>query len=208
MGIKDLFNKLRGRGDESLSPFSLSEEIVETQEEPQPSIKKEGDKAMNRTSNYATGKAIATGQITLVDLTDIISQPTAPTPAKENMLWMDTSKTPPVLLVYKNGAWVKENDFKNDPEYSAIKETLTKNTADIEVNKKEIALKVTQTEVTNTVITEVNKTVKSVVSEYAKNQDAVNPPTTGWSTTPPTWENGWCGRSGEVRTRTRGGKER
>ncbi len=59
MGIKDLFNKLRGKGDESLSPFSLSEEIVETQEEPQPSIKKEGDKAMNRTSNYATGKAIA-----------------------------------------------------------------------------------------------------------------------------------------------------
>lgn len=191
MGIKDLFNKLRGKGDESLSPFSLSEEIVETQEEPQPSIKKEGDRAMNRTSNYATGKAIATGQITLVDLTDIISQPTAPSPAKENMLWMDTSKTPPVLMVYKNGAWVKENDFKNDPEYSAIKETLTKNTADIEVNKKEIALKVTQTEVTNTVITEVNKTVKSVVSEYAKNQDAVNPPTTGWSTTPPTWENGW-----------------
>lgn len=191
MGIKDLFNKLRGKGDESLSPFSLSEEIVETQEEPQPSIKKEGDKAMNRTSNYATGKAIATGQITLVDLTDIISQPTAPSPAKENMLWMDTSKTPPVLMVYKNGAWVKENDFKNDPEYSVIKETLTKNTADIEVNKKEIALKVTQTEVTNTVITEVNKTVKSVVSEYAKNQNAVNPPTTGWSTTPPTWENGW-----------------
>lgn len=191
MGIKDLFNKLRGKGDESLSPFSLSEEIVETQEEPQPSIKKEGDKAMNRTSNYATGKAIATGQITLVDLTDIISQPTAPSPAKENMLWMDTSKTPPVLMVYKNGAWVKENDFKNDPEYSVIKETLTKNTSDIEVNKKEIALKVTQTEVTNTVITEVNKTVKSVVSEYAKNQNAVNPPTTGWSTTPPTWENGW-----------------
>lgn len=191
MGIKDLFNKLRGKGDESLSPFSLFEEIVETQEEPQPSIKKEGDKAMNRTSNYATGKAIATGQITLVDLTDIISQPTAPSPAKENMLWMDTSKTPPVLMVYKNGAWVKENDFKNDPEYSAIKETLTKNTADIEVNKKAIALKVTQTEVTNTVITEVNKTVKSVVSEYAKNQNAVNPPTTGWSTTPPTWENGW-----------------
>ena len=191
MGIKDLFNKLRGKGDESLSPFSLSEEIVETQEEPQPSIKKEGDKAMNRTSNYATGKAIATGQITLVDLTDIISQPTAPSPAKENMLWMDTSKTPPVLMVYKNGAWVKENDFKNDPEYSVIKETLTKNTADIEVNKKEISLKVTQTEVTNTVITEVNKTVKSVVSEYAKNQNAVNPPTTGWSTTPPTWENGW-----------------
>ncbi len=56
---------------------------------------------------------------------------------------------------------------------------------------QEKQLQVTQTEVTNTVITEVNKTVKSVVSEYAKNQNAVNPPTTGWSTTPPTWENGW-----------------
>ena len=157
MGIKDLFNKLRGKGDESLSPFSLSEEIVETQEEPQPSIKKEGDKAMNRTSNYATGKAIATGQITLVDLTDIISQPTAPTPAKENMLWMDTSKTPPVLMVYKNGAWVKENDFKNDPQYNVITETIKKQTADIQANKDSIALKVNATEAKNIIISELDK---------------------------------------------------
>lgn len=157
MGIKDLFNKLRGKGDESLSPFSLSEEIVETQEEPQPSIKKEGDKAMNRTSNYATGKAIATGQITLVDLTDIISQPTAPTPAKENMLWMDTSKTPPVLMVYKNGAWVKENDFKNDPQYNVITETIKKQTADIQANKDSIALKVNATEAKNIIISELGK---------------------------------------------------
>lgn len=157
MGIKDLFNKLRGKGDESLSPFSLSEEIVETQEEPQPSIKKEGDKAMNRTSNYATGKAIATGQITLVDLTDIISQPTTPTPAKENMLWMDTSKTPPVLMVYKNGAWVKENDFKNDPQYNVITETIKKQTADIQANKDSIALKVNATEAKNIIISELDK---------------------------------------------------
>lgn len=157
MGIKDLFNKLRGKGDESLSPFSLSEEVVETQEEPQPSIKEEGDKAMNRTSNYATGKAIATGQITLVDLTDIISQPTAPSPAKENMLWMDTSKTPPVLMVYKNGAWVKENDFKNDPQYNVITETIKKQTAEIQANKDSIALKVNATEAKNIAISEIDK---------------------------------------------------
>lgn len=133
---------------------------------------------------------IAQGQVTLQDLTDIISQPTAPSSPKEGMLWMDTSKTPPVLMVRKGNAWVKQNDFKDDPAYGTITESIKKNTSEIQVNKEQIALKVTQTQVTETVVNEVNKTVKSVVSEYAKNQNATTPPTTNWSTTPPTWENG------------------
>lgn len=187
VSFKDLLNKLRGKEDKSLSPFSLSDAQTDTSSNENI---EEGVKVMNIESR-ASGRVVAQGQITLVDLTDIISQPTAPSPAKENMLWMDTSKTPPVLMVYKGGKWIKENDFKDDPQYNIIKETLTKNTADIEINKEQIALKVTQTEVTNTVVSEVNKTVKSVISEYAKNQNATTAPTTGWSTTPPTWADGW-----------------
>ena len=54
---------------------------------------------------------IARGQITLVDLNDIITQPTPPDKPKENMLWMNTGVNPPVLMVYKGGQWIKQDDF-------------------------------------------------------------------------------------------------
>ena len=89
VSFKDLLNKLRGKEDKSLSPFSLSNEAQVDDTSSNENIE-EGDKGM-KIEPKASGRIVAQGQITLVDLTDIISQPTAPTPAKENMLWMDTS---------------------------------------------------------------------------------------------------------------------
>lgn len=99
---------------------------------------------------------IARGQITLVDLNDIITQPTPPDKPKENMLWMNTGVNPPVLMVYKGGQWIKQDDFTETEEYKTITTTLKKNTSDIQILKEEIDLKVSQTDVTNTVNTAIN----------------------------------------------------
>ena len=101
---------------------------------------------------------IARGQITLVDLNDIITQPTPPDKPKENMLWMNTGVNPPVLMVYKGGQWIKQDDFTETEEYKTITTTLKKNTSEIQTLKNEIDLKVSQTEVVNTVNTAINKT--------------------------------------------------
>lgn len=53
---------------------------------------------------------VARGQITIVDLSDPIISSTAPPEAVEDMLWLDISKTPPVLKVYKNGKWQAVGD--------------------------------------------------------------------------------------------------
>lgn len=101
---------------------------------------------------------IARGQITLVDLNDIITQPTPPDKPKENMLWMNTGANPPVLMVYKGGQWIKQDDFTETEEYKTITTTLKKNTSEIQTLKNEIDLKVSQTDVTNTVNTAIKKT--------------------------------------------------
>ena len=101
---------------------------------------------------------IARGQITLVDLNDIITQPTPPDKPKENMLWMNTGVNPPVLMVYKGGQWIKQDDFTETEEYKTITTTLKKNTSEIQTLKNEIDLKVSQTDVVNTVNTAINKT--------------------------------------------------
>lgn len=101
---------------------------------------------------------IARGQITLVDLNDIITQPTPPDKPKEDMLWMNTGVNPPVLMVYKGGQWIKQDDFTETEEYKTITTTLKKNTSEIQTLKNEIDLKVSQTEVVNTVNTAINKT--------------------------------------------------
>ena len=101
---------------------------------------------------------IARGQITLVDLNDIITQPTPPDKPKEDMLWMNTGVNPPVLMIYKGGQWIKQDDFTETEEYKTITTTLKKNTSEIQTLKNEIDLKVSQTEVVNTVNTAINKT--------------------------------------------------
>ena len=101
---------------------------------------------------------IARGQITLVDLNDIITQPTPPDKPKENMLWMNTGVNPPVLMVYKGGQWIKQDDFTETEEYKTITTTLKKNTSEIQTLKNEIDLKVSQTDVTNTVNNAIKKT--------------------------------------------------
>lgn len=112
---------------------------------------------------------IARGQITLVDLNDIITQPTPPDKPKENMLWMNTGVNPPVLMVYKGGQWIKQDDFTETEEYKTITTTLKKNTSEIQTLKEEIDLKVSQTDVTNTVNnaiqsseTKINETISDI----------------------------------------------
>lgn len=101
-------------------------------------------------------EAIARGQLTLTDLSDIISQPLAPSNPTEGMLWMDTGVTPPVLKVFKDGKWVIQNDFKDDPAYGTITTTLKTNTSAIDILKKEIDLKVTQSQVTESITGMIN----------------------------------------------------
>lgn len=56
---------------------------------------------------------IANAQITIVDLSDpIISNTTPPSPSQD-MLWLDTSKTPNVLKRWNGSSWVVVNDTKN-----------------------------------------------------------------------------------------------
>lgn len=112
---------------------------------------------------------IARGQITLVDLNDIITQPTPPDKPKENMLWMNTGVNPPVLMVYKGGQWIKQDDFTETEEYKTITTTLSKTTSEIQTLKEEIDLKVSQTDVVNTVNnaiqsseTKINETISDI----------------------------------------------
>jgi hypothetical protein len=100
----------------------------------------------------ATGGATASAQITLVDLTDDIPiQDTPPEPAKEDMLWMDTSKTPPLLMIYQkiigdDGIiyydWVQVSDFAEDPRYNLT--VLEKNSSGITILDKMISTEVSQ----------------------------------------------------------------
>lgn len=56
---------------------------------------------------------IANAQITIVDLSDpIISNTTPPSPSQD-MLWLDTSKTPNVLKRWNGSSWVVVNDTKD-----------------------------------------------------------------------------------------------
>lgn len=66
---------------------------------------------------------VARGQITIVDLSDPIISSTAPPGAVEDMLWLDISKTPPVLKIYKNGKWQTVGDTADLQEsLKALKE--------------------------------------------------------------------------------------
>lgn len=50
---------------------------------------------------------VAGDYITLLDINDLRPSPTAPTHPREGELWLDTSVTPPVLKLYKNGKWIE-----------------------------------------------------------------------------------------------------
>ena len=48
---------------------------------------------------------LATGFVTITDLSDPIVSSTAPPSPVEDMIWMDISVTPPVLKIFRNGQW-------------------------------------------------------------------------------------------------------
>ena len=51
------------------------------------------------------GSQIGFQEISLTDLSDVVTSATAPTNPIDGMLWMDTSQSPPVLKVWRNGKW-------------------------------------------------------------------------------------------------------
>lgn len=55
---------------------------------------------------------IAQGQVTIVDLNDPIQQGTAPSAPTEGTLWMDISKSPPVLKRWSGSEWETINEVE------------------------------------------------------------------------------------------------
>lgn len=55
---------------------------------------------------------IATGQFTIVDYNDIYTGADAPIKPTADMLWLDTTPTPPVLKVWKDNKWQVANDIE------------------------------------------------------------------------------------------------
>lgn len=48
-------------------------------------------------------------QITIYSLNDVVTQTTAPSNPYKGQLWVDTSKTPPLTMVYNGTKWVEQN---------------------------------------------------------------------------------------------------
>ena len=48
-------------------------------------------------------------QFTIYSLNDVATQSTAPENPYKGQLWVDTSKTPPVTMVYNGSKWVEQN---------------------------------------------------------------------------------------------------
>lgn len=63
---------------------------------------------------------VSTGFITITDLSDPIISSTVPPMPVEDMLWLDISKTPPVLMIYKDGQWVAVSDTAALPDSAPI----------------------------------------------------------------------------------------
>ena len=80
------------------------------------------------------GNLISQGMITLTDLSDPVISDTAPLFPVEDMVWVDTSVTPPVMRIYKNGKWVEVGSSSPIPSDMAYGGFLS---SKVEVNKKD-----------------------------------------------------------------------
>lgn len=72
-------------------------------------------------------KIKAIGALTVTDLNDAIIAGQAPINPADGALWLDTSKSPPILKVWKNNQWSNQQiDLSNlDPDMSTVIENLT-----------------------------------------------------------------------------------
>lgn len=52
---------------------------------------------------------IGIGRLDLVDISDAIISGTRPSSTEQGQLWIDTSKSPPVLMVYDDGNWIVQH---------------------------------------------------------------------------------------------------
>ena len=48
-------------------------------------------------------------QYTIYSLNDVVTQATAPDNPYKGQLWVDTSKNPPVTMVFNGSKWVEQN---------------------------------------------------------------------------------------------------
>lgn len=91
-------------------------------------------------------------QITIYSLNDVVTQATAPANPYNGQLWVDTSKTPPVTMVYNGSKWVEQNGT------DAIKTSVKT------VEDKQAEFKTSLDGLTSTVGTQT-KTIETVESE-------------------------------------------
>lgn len=99
----------------------------------------------------------AQAQFTIYTLNDVVTSATAPTPAYLGQLWVDTSKSPPVTMVWNGSAWKEQNG--TDTIRTSIKTIETKE-ATLETNLN--GLKST--------VSSITKTVETIESDTAEAQ--------------------------------------
>ncbi len=99
-------------------------------------------------------------QYTIYSLNDVVTSATAPTPAYIGQLWVDTSQSPPVTMVWNGSAWTEQNG--TDTIRTTIKTIETKE-ATLETNLN--GLKST--------VTSISKTVETIESDTAEAQENI-----------------------------------
>lgn len=109
-------------------------------------------------------EVVARVQIVLTDVNDMNASDTPPTPAKEGMIWLNTSTNPPTFWIFKNGEWVQIND--NGEIYEDI-DKLIKDLQDLETSVGNL-----KDEISNS-ITHINNT-KDFLFEYFNSLTSTN----------------------------------
>lgn len=99
-------------------------------------------------------------QITIYALNDVVTQNTAPSNPYKGELWVDTSKTPPVTMVYNGSKWVEQNG--TDTIRSSVKT----------VEEKQAEFKTSLEGLTSTVGTQT-KTIETIESDIDGIQEDV-----------------------------------
>ncbi len=102
----------------------------------------------------------AQAQFTIYTLNDVVTSATAPTPAYLGQLWVDTSKSPPVTMVWNGSAWKEQNG--TDTIRTSIKTIETKE-ATLETNLNGLI----------STVSSITKTVETIESDTAEAQENI-----------------------------------
>ena len=101
-------------------------------------------------------------QFTIYSLNDVATQSTAPENPYKGQLWVDTSKTPPVTMVYNGSKWVEQNG--TDTIRSSVK-TVEEKQAEFKTNLDGLTSTVgTQTKTIETIESDIDGIQEDVTS--------------------------------------------